>query len=78
MLEGSAVGPQRLCHGNFIKHALRPASGHESWRRDGALPLCIRFGSEYAQSGSGDEVTLKVEGVVDRTVHAEEALGGSS
>ena len=28
--------------------------------------------------GSGDEVALKVEGVVNRTVHAEEALGGSS
>jgi hypothetical protein len=30
------------------------------------------------ECGSGDEVALKVEGVVNRTVHAEEALGGSS
>jgi hypothetical protein len=40
--------------------------------------MCGRFGSEDPQSGSGDEVALKVEGVVNRTVHAQEALGGSS
>jgi hypothetical protein len=34
------------------------------------------FGSENPQCGSGDEVALKVEGVVNRTMHAEEALGG--
>jgi hypothetical protein len=53
------------------------------WRRrgntsDGLLPLCSSFGSEDPQGGSGDEVALKVEGVVNRAVHAEEALGGSS
>jgi hypothetical protein len=42
------------------------------------LPLCGSFGSEDPQSGSGDEVALKVEVVVDGGVHAEEALGGSS
>jgi hypothetical protein len=44
----------------------------------GILPLCGGFGSEDPQCGSGDEVALKVEGIVNRTVHAEEALGGSS
>jgi hypothetical protein len=39
------------------------------------LPFCSSFGSEDAQGGSGDEVALKVEGVVNGTVHAEEALG---
>jgi hypothetical protein len=42
------------------------------------LPLCGSFGSEDPQSGSGVEVALKVEVVVDSGVHAEEALGGSS
>jgi len=49
-----------------------------SCRCDGILPMCGRFGSEDPQCGSGDEVALKVEGVVNRTVHAQEALGGSS
>jgi hypothetical protein len=31
---------------------------------DGILPLCASFGSEDPQCGSGDEVALKVEGVV--------------
>jgi len=30
------------------------------------------------EGGSGDEVALKVESVVNRAVHAEKALGGSS
>jgi hypothetical protein len=42
------------------------------------VPLCGSFGSEDPQCGSGDEVALKVEGVVNGGVHAEEALGGSS
>jgi hypothetical protein len=42
------------------------------------LPFGGSFGSENPQGGSGDEVALKVEGVVNGTVHAEEALGGSS
>jgi hypothetical protein len=35
------------------------------------------LGSRYPQCGSGDEVALKVEGIVDRGKHAEKALGGS-
>jgi len=42
------------------------------------MPLRSSFGSEDPKGGSGDEVALKVEGVVNRAVHAEEALGGSS
>ena len=47
-------------------------------RCDGISPVCGSFGPEDPQYGSGDEMTLKVEGVVNRTVHAEEALGRSS
>jgi hypothetical protein len=42
------------------------------------LATCSKFGVEDSQGGSGDVVALKVEGVVDRAAHAEEALGGSS
>src|SRR5260370_5900843 len=69
---------QRLCHGNSIKHALRAKTHHASCRCDGILPLCGRFGPEDPQCGSGDEAALKVEGVVNGTVQAEEALCGSS
>jgi hypothetical protein len=68
----------RLCHGNSIEHALRAKARQASCRCDGILPLCGSFGPEDPQCGSGDEVALKVEGIVNRTVHAEEALGGSS
>src|SRR5215813_9515365 len=69
--------PARLCHGNSIEHALEPrlAKRHAAAT---ASCLCGSFGPEDPQCGSGDEMTLKVEGVVNRTVHAEEALGGSS
>src|ERR1700730_18560885 len=58
-----------------MEHALRAKARQASCRRDGVLPLCDGFGSEDPQCESGDEVPLKVEGVVNRTVHAEEALG---
>ena len=67
-----------LCHGNSIEHALRPRTHYASCRCDGISPLCGRFGPEDPQCGSGDEVALEVEGVVNRTVHAEKALGGLS
>jgi hypothetical protein len=37
-----------------------------------------RFGSEGPQRGPGDEVSLKIECVVDGGMDAEEALRGSS
>jgi hypothetical protein len=46
--------------------------------RDGRLPLRRRFGSEGPQRGPGDEMSLKIERVVDGGMDAEEALGGSS
>jgi hypothetical protein len=61
---------RRLCHGNFIEHALRAETRQELCGCDGILPLCGRFGSEVPQCGSGDEVSLKVEGVVNHTVQA--------
>ena len=72
------VPVNRLCHGNSIEHALRAKARQASCRCDGILPLCGSFGPEDPQCGSGDEVALKVEGIVNRTVHADEALGGSS
>ena len=58
----------------YIESQTRQAS----CRCDSTLPLCGSFGSEDPQCGSGDEVALKVEVVVDGGVHTEEALGGSS
>src|SRR5882757_11401653 len=49
-----------------------------SCRCDSTLPLCGSFGSEDPQCGSGDEVALQIEGIVDGGVHAEETLGRSS
>jgi hypothetical protein len=37
-----------------------------------------RFGSERPQRPPGDEVALKIECVVDGSVHVEEALGRAS
>jgi hypothetical protein len=61
-----------------IKHALRAEARDASWHSNGILPLCSGVGSEDPKGGSRNEVALKVEGVVDGTMHIEEALGGSS
>src|SRR5712671_7698002 len=45
---------------------------------DGILPPRRRFGSQGPQRRSGDEVGLKIECVVDGSVHVEEALGRAS
>jgi hypothetical protein len=60
-----------------IEH-IESHGGHTSCRCDGVLPLRTSFGADDPQGGSGNEVALKVEGVVNRRVHAEEALGSSS
>jgi hypothetical protein len=44
---------------------------------DSRLPFCRRFGSEDSQCRSGNEVTLKIERVVDSGMDAEETLGRS-
>jgi hypothetical protein len=52
--------------------------GQISCCRDGVLPLRCRLGSEEPQGRSGDEMALKVERVVDGSMHVEKALGGAS
>src|SRR5208282_583340 len=67
-----------LCHGNDNAHALGAKTGRGSCSCDGALPVSSRFGAEYPQCRARDEMALKVEGIVDGGMHAEEALGRSS
>jgi hypothetical protein len=55
-----------------IERQIRQAS----CRCDSTSPLCGSFSSEDPQCASGDEVALRVEGFVNRGVHAEEALLG--
>jgi len=35
------------------------------------------FGSEFSQRGSGDKMSLKIEGIVDGGMHTQEALRGA-
>ena len=49
-----------------------------SCRGSSVVPLRCGFRSEDPQRRPGDEMALKIEGVVDRGMHAEEALSGSS
>ena len=39
------------------------------------LPIRRRFSAEYPQRRAGDQMALKVEGVVDGGVHAQKAAG---
>jgi hypothetical protein len=50
--------------------------GSESYRGGRALPLRSRLGSEDPESRPRDEVALKVEGVMDGSMHAQETLSG--
>ena len=53
-----------------------PSRGRSgSCRCDSTLRMCGSSGSEYSRCGSGDEVALKVEGLVDGGMYVEEALG---
>src|ERR1700740_1418893 len=70
--------PNRFVTATLSKHALRAKTRNSSCGCDSAVPLCVSFGSGDPQCGSGNEVALKVEGVVDGGVHAEEAPGRSS
>jgi hypothetical protein len=40
--------------------------------------MCGRFRTEDVQRRPGDEMALKIEGVVDSGMRDEEALGGTS
>ena len=62
-----------------IRNGPREGKGKSDLCRcDGILPLRRRFGSEDPQRWSEDEVALKVERVMDGSVHIQKALGGSS
>jgi hypothetical protein len=41
------------------------------------VPLRGGFGSEVSQRGSGDEMALNIEIILDSGMDAEKALGGS-
>jgi hypothetical protein len=45
-----------------------------SCRYDSPLPFSGCVGSEFPQGGSGHEMALNIEGIVDSGMHAEEAL----
>src|SRR5215472_18217021 len=77
-LGGNRRHKTRLCHGNSNEHTLSAKASQASCSCDSALPMHSSLGSEATQCGSGDQVALKVEGVVNGGVHAEKALGGSS
>jgi hypothetical protein len=66
-----------LCHGSDNAHGLRAKNWLGVMRLRQRFPVSSRFGAEYPQCGAGDEVALKVEGIVDVGMHAQEALGGS-
>jgi hypothetical protein len=52
------------------------ARGSSRSRRSGrVLPRLHRLGPEGPKRAAGDEVALKVERVVDRSMHREKALG---
>ena len=66
-----------LCHGNG-RWAGREWLTQISRCRDGVLPLRCCLGSKAPQRRSGDEMALKVERVMDGSVHIKKALGGAS
>jgi hypothetical protein len=45
--------------------------------RNRALPLVRRVGSEYPERRPRDEMTLKIESIVDSGMRADELLGRS-
>src|SRR5215207_1234308 len=62
------------CHRNWSRRqwlGLRVRSGRSGCN----LPILCRLGPEGPKSAAGDEVALKVERVVDRSMHREKALG---
>jgi hypothetical protein len=54
------------------------SSGPVLRSRTRRVPSVRRLGSEGPARQSRDEMALKVEGVVSSSVHAEQALSGSS
>src|SRR6516165_11950006 len=65
------------CQINFCR--ARSAERNTRSRRGNRIsPLIRRLGSEDPERRARDEMALKVEGVVNGGMHAEEALGGAS
>jgi hypothetical protein len=64
------LGSTRNCHGNFDGMAPRQAGVSGSANCRGLLRVCPK----QAQDAAGEQMTLDREGVVNRGVHAEEAL----
>ena len=56
------------------RYASRAKTGQASCGCDSAFPLRGSIGSEFSQRGSGDEMALKIEGIVDGGMHTQEAL----
>ena len=59
------------------RYASRAKTGQASCGCDSAFPLRGSIGSEFSQRGSGDEMALKIEGIVDGGMHTQEALRGA-
>src|SRR5580704_8453851 len=67
----------RHCQVN-LSRSEKPEAGCAITLRPPHSAICSRFSSEDPQRRSRDEMALKVEGVVDGSMHAEEALSRSS
>src|ERR1700758_2303791 len=68
---------RRHCQINFCR--ARSAERNTRSRCGNRIsPLIRRLGSEDPERRARDEMALKVEGVVNGGMHAEEALGGAS
>src|SRR5271169_2050956 len=68
---------RRHCQINFCR--VRSAERNARSRCGNRIsPLIRRLGSEDPERRARDEMALKVEGVVNGGMHAEEALGGAS
>src|SRR6516164_6653036 len=71
------VSRRTLCQINFCR--ARSAERNTRSRCGNRIsPLIRRLGSEDPERRTRDEMALKVEGVVNGGMHAEEALGGAS
>src|SRR6516225_4192607 len=59
------------------RYAPRAKTGQASCGCDSAFPLRGSIASEFSQRGSGNEMALKIEGIVDGGMHTQEALRGA-
>jgi hypothetical protein len=85
IVRGAAVGPDPsrwgvICPRQGVVTGTEAKSQRSGWRARlgrsrGCLPCKGRLGSERPERAAGDEVALKVERVVDRSMHRQKALG---